>query len=232
MRWNTHPGRALIVGLLVMLMMPGLAAAQEASPGASPPSPEQQQAVWETLEGVDRAVMRTWGDIPEGTPVPGQVPTLRFVTGLVATFDGPTHAAAAVEPVRDWMLGSLQVNLVGVEVTPTEVEVTDLGESASAVTAKGNVGQTPISLAVIVVQQGDLVMAVGGSVTADQDLLPLAQGILEVMLEREPGEGEETSDNVGRFSGGLWEVFPPSGDASLDGMRGQGDLPIYQQPVG
>ena len=25
MRWNTHPGRALIVGLLVMLMMPGLA---------------------------------------------------------------------------------------------------------------------------------------------------------------------------------------------------------------
>ncbi len=232
MRWNTHPGRALIVGLLVMLLVPGLAMAQDSTPGATPPSPEQQQAIWEALEGVDRAVMRTWGDIPEGTPVPGQVPTLRFVTGLVAKFDGPTHAAAGVEPVRDWMLGSLQVNLVGVQITPTEVEVTDLGDSAMAVTATGNVGQTPLSLAVIVVQKGDLVLAVGGSVTADQDLLPLARGILESMLERQPGEGEETSDNVGRFSGGLWEVFPPSGDAVLDGMRGQGDLPIYQQPVG
>lgn len=231
MRWNTHPGRALIVGFLVMLMMPGLAAAQ-ATPGATVPSPEQQKAVWETLEGVDRAVMRTWGDIPEGTPVPGEVPTLRFVTGLVAKFDGPTHAAAAVEPVRDWMLGSLQVNLIGVEVTPTDVEVTDLGDSAKAVTAKGNVGQTPLTLSVLVVQQGDIVMAVGGSVTADQDLLPLAQTIIEAMLEREPGDTEETSDNVGRFSGGLWELFPPSGDEALDGMRGQGDLPIYQQPVG
>ena len=100
MRWNTHPGRALIVGLLVMLLMPGMAVAQDASPGATPPSPEQQQAVWETLEGVDRAVMRTWGDIPEGTPDQGEVPTLRFVTGLVAQFDGPTHAAAAVEHVE------------------------------------------------------------------------------------------------------------------------------------
>ncbi len=232
MRWNTHPGRALIVGLLVMLLVPGMAAAQDATPGATPPSPEQQQAVWETLEGVDRAVMRTWGDIPEGTPEPGAVPTLRFVTGLVAKFDGPTHAAAGVEPVRDWMVGSLQVNLVGVQLTTSDVEVTDLGDSASAVTATGNVGQTPFSLSVIVVQKGDLVLAVGGSVTADQDLMPLARGILESMLEREPGDSEETSDNVGRFSGGLWEVFPPSGDAVLDGMRGQGDLPIYQQPVG
>lgn len=232
MRWNTHPGRALIVGLLVMLLMPGMAVAQDASPGATPPSPEQQQAVWETLEGVDRAVMRTWGDIPEGTPDQGEVPTLRFVTGLVAQFDGPTHAAAAVEPVRDWMLGSLQVNLVGAELTSSEAEVADLGESASAVTASGSLGDTPLSMAVIVVQQGDRVLAVGGSVTADEDLTPLAQGILEAMLEREPGDSEETSDNVGRFTGGLWEVFPPGGDPVLDGMRGQGDLPIFQQSAG
>jgi hypothetical protein len=230
MRWNSHPGRALIVGVLVMLMLPGLAAAQS-TPEATPATAPQQQAVWEQLEGVDHAVMRTWGDVPVGTPVPGQVPTLRFVTGLAAQFDGPTHAAAAVKPVRDWMLASLQVNLVGVQITPTEVEVTDLGDSASAVTAKGNVGQTPLSIAVIVVQKGDLLMAVGGSVTADQDLLALSRGIVEVMLDRPPG-GEEKVDNVGRFSGGLWDIFPPSGDASLDGMRGQGDVPIFQQPVG
>jgi hypothetical protein len=228
MRWNSHPGRALIIVALTLMMIPGIAAAQS-TPEASPAATQAQpQAVWEQLEGVDHAVMRTWGDVPEGTPVPGEVPTLRFVTGLVAQFDGPTHAAAAVEPVRDWMLGSLQVNLVGVKVTPTEVEVTDLGDSAAAVTATGNVGQTPLSIAVIVVQKGDRVLAVGGSVTADQDLLPLSRGILETMLGREPS-GEEKVDNVGRFSGGLWEMFPPSGDASLDGMRGQGDLPIFQK---
>jgi len=230
MRWNSHPGRALIVGVLIMLMLPGLAAAQ-ATPPASPAATQPQQAVWEQLEGVDHAVMRTWGDVPEGTPVPGQVPTLRFMTGLVAQFDGPTHAATAVKPVRDWMLASLQVNLVGVKITPTEVEVTDLGDSASAVTAKGNVGQTPLSIAVIVVQKGDLLMAVGGSVTADMDLLTLSRGMLDVMLDRQPG-GEEKHDNVGRFTGGLWDVFPPSDDPSLDGMRGQGDVPIFPQAGG
>lgn len=232
MRWNTHPGRALIAGMLVLLLMPGLAAAQDATPGATPPSPEQQQAVWETLEGVDHAVMRTWGDIPEGTPAPGAMPTTRFVTGLAAKFDGPTHAAAGVEPIRDWMLGSLQVNLIGVQITTTDVEVTDLGDSAVAVTATGSVGQTPISMVVIVVQKGDLVLAVGGSVPAEQDLMPLARGILEGMLEREPGDSEETSDNVGRFSGGLWDIFPSGSDEALDGMRGQGDLPIYQRAAG
>jgi hypothetical protein len=231
MRWNSHPGRALIVGLLMTLMIPGFAAAQS-TPEASPAATQaDQQAVWEQLNGAEQAVMRTWGDVPEGTPVPGEVPTLRFVSGLVGQFDGPTNAGTAIGPIRDWMLASLQVNLVGVEVTPTEVEVTDLGDSATAVTATGNVGQTPLSIAVIVVQKGDRVYAVGGSVTADQDLLPLARGIVEVMLDREPG-GDEQRDNVGRFTGGLWEIFPPSDDASLDGMRGQGDLPIYQQPVG
>jgi hypothetical protein len=51
------------------------------------------------------------------------------------------------------------------------------------------------------------------------------------MLEREPG-GEEQRDNVGRFTGGLWELFPPREDPSLEGMRGQGDLPIYETPEG
>jgi hypothetical protein len=232
MRWNIHPGRALVTAILAVLMLPVLAGAQgtPSTPVASPQAPEQ--AVWERLAGVEQAVMRTWGDVPAGTPAPGQAPTLRFVTGLVAQFDGPTNAAVGVEPIRDWMLASLQVNLVDVELTIQEVEVADLGDSASAVTASGTAGDLPLSIAVLVVQQEDRVLASGGSVMAEQDLLPTAQGIVTVMLERQPG-GEEQRDNVGRFSGGLWDIFPEAEDAALDGMRRQGDLPIYQaQPGG
>ncbi len=226
MRWTHHPGRALFVGFLALLMIPGLAGAQ-GTPAATPQTPEP--AIWETLAGVDQAVMRTWGDVPEGTPAPGEAPAFRFVTGLVAQFDGPTNAAAAVEPIRDWMLASLQVNLVDVELIVEDVELPDVGDSASAVTASGTAADLPLTISVIVVQQGDRVLATGGSVMAEQDLLPLLAGVLDVMLDRQPG-GDEQQDNLGRFSGGLWDIFPEAEDTVLDEMRRQGDLPIYQAP--
>lgn len=225
MRWIVHPGRALVFALL-LAMIPGFAVAQtEGTPSSSPQAPEQ--AVWEELEGVQRAVMRTWGDIPEGTPAPGEVPALRFVTGLVVQFDGEEQAAAGVEPIRDWMVASLQVNLVDVTVEVQQADVANLGDSVSAVTATGTAGDLPLSIAVVIVQDGDRVVATGGSIMADQDLLPLAESIVMEMLDREPG-GEEEQDNVGRFSGGLWDVFPEENAQVLDGMRRQGDLPIYQ----
>lgn len=224
MRWISHPGRTLVVVMLIA-MIPGLAGAQDGTPEATPQAPEE--AVWEQLDGVERAVMRTWGDVPESTPEPDDVPVLRFVAGLVAQFDSEEQAAAGVEPIRDWMLASLQVNLIDVDVTAEEVEVTDIGDTASAITATGSAGDMPLTISVIVVQQDDRVLVGGGSVMADQDLLPISQDIVSVMLDREPG-GEEERDEVGRFSGGLWEIFPEQNAAVLDGMRFQGDLPIYE----
>jgi hypothetical protein len=211
----------------MLVMLPGIAGAQTPSPStpiASPQAPEQ--GIWENLDGVQQAVMRTWGDVPVGTPAPGETPTLRFVTGLIAQFDSAEHAAAGVEPIQQWMAASLQVNLVEVDLMMNDVEVTDLGDSASAVTATGTANGMPFSLAVVVVQDGDRVVASGSTVTADEDMLPISQALVTDMLEREPS-GEESRDNVGRFTGGLWSIFPESGAEVLDGMRGQGDLPIY-----
>lgn len=231
MRLRTHPWRALIVVLLAIVTIPGLAAAQ-GSPVATPGSPEQQQAVWERLEGVEQAVMRTWGDVPEETPEPGEVPVLRFVAALVAQFETEEQATAALEPIRDWMLASLQVNLVDVELASSPVKIDELGDASQAVTTTGTTGDVPLTIAVVLVQDGDRVLAVGGSVMAEQELVPLLEGIVDVMLDREP-EGEESRDNVGRFTGGLWNIFPEEDAAALDGMRRQGDLSIYQaQPEG
>lgn len=226
MRWISHPGRALVF-VLLLAMIPGSAGAQEdGTPVASPQTPEQA-VVWEELDGLQQAVMRTWGDVPEGTPAPGEVPALRFVTGLIVQFDDEDQAAASTGPIRDWMVASLQVNLVDVSVEVQETDVGDLGDSASAVTATGSAGDLPLGITVVIVQDGDRVLAVGGSVMADEDLLGLSEDIVVAMLDREPG-GEEERDNVGRFSGGLWEVFPEADAEVLDGMRRQGDLPIYQ----
>lgn len=226
MRWKTLPGWALLVALMIA-MVPGFAAAQaDGTPAASPQTPEQA-VVWEELDGVQQAVMRTWGDIPEGTPAPGEIPALRFVTGLVVQFDGEEQAAAGLGPIRDWMVASLQVNLVDVTVEVREADVASLGDSSSAVTATGTAGDLPLSIAVVIVQDGDRILAVGGSIMAEENLLSLSEGVVREMLNREPG-GEETQDNVGRFSGGLWDIFPEQDAVVLDGMRRQGDLPIYQ----
>lgn len=228
MRWTSHPGRALIVALIIA-MIPGVVGAQQGTPIASPQAPEQ--AIWERLDGVQQVVVRTWGDVPAGTPEPDEMPTLRFVTGLVAEFEGEEQAASAVEPIRDWMLASLQVNLVDLDLTAQEVSVTDLGDNTSAVVATGTAGERPLTIAVVVTQQGNRVLAAGGSVNADQELVPILQDILTVMLDREPG-GEEQRDNAGRYTGGLWDIFPEQEDESLDGMRRQGDLPIYEATAG
>ncbi|MDQ4045516.1 MAG: hypothetical protein M3173_08735 [Chloroflexota bacterium] len=227
MRLTTHPGRALIFLLVaIMTMLPGMTAAQ-GTPVATPGSPEQQQAVWERLDGVAQVVMRTWGDVLEGTPVPGEAPAQRFVAGLIAEFETEEQAASALDPIRDWMVASLQVNLVDVDLTAEAAEIDDRGDRSMALTATGTTRDMPLTISVVLVQDGDRVLAVGGSVMDEQDLLPLLEGIVDAMLEREPG-GEESRDNVGRFSGGLWDIFPDQDAEVLDGMRRQGDLPIYQ----
>lgn len=224
MRWFTHPGRALVMALMITLI-PGVAGAQTGStPAASPQAPEQ--AIWERVEGVEQAVVRTWSDVPQsGTPA-AEGPTLRLLNGLVVQFDSEENAAAGVEEFRDWMMASMQVNLVDVELTLSDADVSDLGDNAAAVTATGTTGDNPLSISVVVVQQEDRVLAVGSSVMADEDLLPLVTGVASAMLEREPS-GEAERDDVGQFSGGLWEIFPEPGDEVLDGMTRQADLPIY-----
>jgi hypothetical protein len=226
MRLRTRPGRALAVGLFMIMTLPGLTFAQE-SPVATPGDEAAQGAVWERLDGVEQVVMRTWGDVPEGTLTPGEVPVMRFVTGLVAQFETEGQAAAALGPIQEWMVASMQVNLVDAEVTVQEAEISERGDAAEAVTATGTAGDLPLTISAVLVQQGDRVLVAGGSVTAEQELLPMLEGIVDEMLGREPG-AEESRDNVGRFSGGLWEMFPEQDAQVLDDMRRQGDLPIYQ----
>lgn len=227
MRWTSHPARALMIGLLLAIL-PGIAVAQTSgTPGT--PTDEAQQSIWQTLDGVEQAIVRTWGDVPPpGKPAPDG-PVLRFVTGLVVQFDDAESASASLEALREWMVGSLQVNLVEVELTQEVGEVSNAGDAATAVRATGTAGENPLAIAVLVVQDGDRLLAVGASVLSDEDLIPLVQTIATAMLEREPG-GDVAQDETGRFTGGNWSIFPEEDDASLEGMRRQGDLPIYQPP--
>lgn len=225
MRWTSHPGRTLLF-VLLLAMLPGVTAAQTSGTPATP-SEESQQSIWQTLDGVEEAIVRTWGDVPpRGTPPPDG-PVLRFVTGLVVQFDDEESAASSVEALREWMLASLQVNLVDVELTRDVGEVNNVDGAATAVRATGTSGENPLTIAVIVVQEGDRLLAVGGSVLSDEDLLPMIQDIVGVMLEREPG-GDVEQDEMGRYTGGNWSIFPEQDDRVLEDMRRQGDLPIYQ----
>lgn len=225
MRWTSHPGRAQILGIAMLLVMiPGVTGAQTSG---TPASPAPQQAIWQTLDGVDEAIVRIWGDVPPpGTPPPDG-PVLRLVTGLVVQFDDAESAAASLEPMREWMFASLQVNLIDVELTQDVGEVENLGDNATVARATGTSGENPLTIAVVVVQDGDRLLMVGASVLADDDLLPIIQNVVGVMLEREPGDDVE-QDEMGRHTGGNWSIFPEEDDPALEGMRRQADLPIYQ----
>ncbi len=227
MRWNSHPGRAIMIALL-LAMLPGVAGAQ-AQPSGTPAtaSPEAQQAIWQTLDGVEGAIVRTWSDIaPPGTPGPEGL-SLQFVTGLVVQFDDEENAAGSIDTLLDWMVASLQVNLVDVDLTQQIGEVSNLGDDAAVVNATGTAGESPLTISVIVVQDGDRLLAVGGSVQAEEDLLPVIQEIVTVMLDREPSDDDAEVGEMGRFTGGNWAIFPEQDDPSLGEMRWQGDLPIY-----
>ena len=226
MRSGTRPLRILALILVGLLTLPSVVAGQESSPVASPED-ANQPAVWEELDGVQQVVMRTWGDVPDGTPPDGEVPVLRFVTGIVAQFENNEQAANAMDPISDWVLASLQVNLVDVQLETESVDVDERGDSVSALTAMGTTGDMPLTISLVLVREANRVLVAGGSVMADRDLMPTMESIVDIMVEREPG-GEETRDNVGRFSGGLWDTFPEPDNDVLDGMRRQGDLPIYQ----
>lgn len=229
MRWTPHPGRTLLIAplLAMLLVMPsGIAGAQ---PGGTPSTPtdEVPQSIWQTLDGVERAIVRTWSDLPgPGTPSP-ESPTLRFVTGLVVQFDDEENAAASLVELRDWMVASLQVNLVDVDLSQQSGTVSNLGDEATAANATGTVGETPLTVSVIVVRDGDRVLAVGGSVMSDEELLTTLQGIVTVMTEREPDDNDVEIGEMGRFTGGDWAIFPEEDDPTLEDMRWQGDLPIY-----
>ncbi len=134
------------------------------------------------------------------------------------------------------MIASLQVNLVDVELTQQIGAVSNLGDDATAVNATGTTGENLLTITVIVAQDGDRLLAVGGSIMAEEELLPVVQGIVTVMLDREPGEDAVELDDMGRFTGGNWSIFPEQEDASLDNLQRQGDLPLYDSatptPVG
>lgn len=222
-----HPTRALFFVIIIALLPVVTQAQTDSTPEGTPEG--VQEPIWLRVDGIQEAVVRTWGEFPEpGTTVPEESEAL-LVNGLVVQFDTEENAAGAVEAFRDWMVASMQVNIVDTDLALTDEDVSDLGDNAMAVTASGTTGDTPLTISVVVVQQENRLLAVGSSVRADQDVLPQVTGIISAMLEREP-DGDESQDGVGRFTGGLWEIFPDQDDESLDGMTRQGDLPIYTMP--
>ncbi|MBA2289196.1 MAG: hypothetical protein H0V98_02285, partial [Chloroflexia bacterium] len=231
MRWTHHPGRTLMIALLLAMSVAApafVAAAQtDGTPVAGTPSEEAPQSIWQTLDGVEGAIVRTWSDVPPpGTPTP-EGSDLRFITGLVVQFDGEESAGESLDGLRDWVIASLQVNLVDVDLTQQIGQVSNLGDAATAVNATGTTGENPLTITVIVAQDGDRLLAVGGSIMSDEELLPVVQGIVTVMLDRELGEDDVEVSETGRFTGGNWSIFPEQDDPSLDDMQRQGDLPLY-----
>jgi len=109
-----------------------------------------------------------------------------------------------------------------------EAEVDDLGDRAfvttlAATTPEGDTGYFRL----LYVQEGTalyIVSAIAGS----EEAIAIVDTIALEIVEREPGEGDGTFQEDGSSSGGVWDIFPATGDEVLDGLIAFADYEITE----
>ena len=218
---DTMPSRLryIVVPLLALLALPGVVAAQ-------PPAATPGAAALGALDGVERAVMRTYAfdvtalasalSTPEGST---RAPEgLIFLYGVVAEFATPGQAASAMTPVERQVADALTGDGAGgPRFTPRASAVADLGEEA--VRWEGNAAGPRATLAGYIVRDGAwLYLSI--AVATDDAAEPAARAVVDYALTQQAGEdaGEHRPD--GSSEGGLWAKLPIGGEvAGLEGVR-------------
>ncbi len=69
----------------------------------------------------------------------------------------------------------------------------------------------------VVTQQGNVIVSVT-AIAGSEDAAGVADDIAAAMIERKMGYGAETYDGNGGSTGGVWELFLPKDDPTLDGI--------------
>jgi hypothetical protein len=176
-------------------------------------------------EGAQRAVARTYIGDASVLASPAAAPAAMYtLAALVAEFDTPDHAAAAVDALHELATESVSANS-GLTVEPTDPG--DVGELAMAATGAVEEDGATYDVAVITVQDGAYVyvaIALGGGEAAT---LETGVAVIEAMSAADAGADAGSFDEAGGSTGGLWDKLPQAGDEVLQGLAPESDAPLY-----
>lgn len=197
---------------------------------------ETEDDLWDIsqLEGIESAVSRGYSvdfealfsaspEAMESMELEG----LYFVTVAAYGFDSDGNAEAAYDFMREEAATALETSGDGEEeIEVAEEEIDGLGDRAFAIDMRTESDDSIGYIRLLTVQDGDELLQVI-SVAGSEESATSVDAVMDVMLERESGDGEGTFNADGTSSGGLWDRFPESDDATLQGLMPFGDEQLY-----
>jgi hypothetical protein len=190
---------------------------------APEPLPEVVVATYGDVEGVETVVARNYG-VPDSES--GEVEDVPVAYIEVAVFEDAAQAAPGFATAATEQLVVLGLDGAGLE----ETEAGFSADEAVAYAAEVEGEEGTFSVAVTVARSGSRIVTVAAITTSDEDALALADSLAQAVIEAKAGEETATFSDEGTSTGGVWEMFPVTGDDVLAGMEPVDDRQMYPEP--
>jgi hypothetical protein len=197
----------------LLLVIP--AAAQ--TPDATPAGDE--------LAGLEYYAGRQYAPDP-AAGIDRENPGLFQVSARVYVFDTEENADARWDSTIESTIVESDIPSGSDNVEFEEAEIDDLGDRAwvttlAATTPEGDTGYFRL----LYVQEGTSLYVVS-AIAGSDDATAIGDDIAREIVEREPGDGEGTFREDGTSTGGIWDIFPATGDDVLDGIIAFADYEV------
>lgn len=145
------------------------------------------------------------------TPIAGQSGVVRISTWIM-TFDSEQSASNAVSPLANTLSYPVNVNSSSIAQSQSNgVLLTSSVQSGTIIDRA-----LPEGLATINVQQVESTVYAVAIFTTDGDPAPIAQDLVQYMIDTPASDAEESVNSDGTAEGGIWDRFPQPGDPLLD----------------
>ena len=146
------------------------------------------------------------------TPIAEQSGVVRISTWIM-TFDSEQSASNAVSPLANTLSYPVDVNASSISQSQSNGAFLTSSVQSGTIIDRA----LPEGLATINVQQVENTVYAVAVFTIDGDPSPIAEDLVQYMMDTPASDTEETANADGTAEGGIWDRFPQPGDPLLDG---------------
>jgi hypothetical protein len=191
------------------------------SAAAQTPATADDTFALQRLDGIQSAVSRTYtfdiSSLADRVTTPNanlEMPSGTVIAiGIIAEFDTPEHAAAAVSAIGDASFAGREEQGISLELESSPVD--DLGDGGIRHSGSGAMSEGEEGISTYVIQDGNwLYIAIVSSNDETRDAT--ARGLIEFALEHDVSPDEPLFRSDGTSEGGLWDKLPSADDTQAD----------------
>lgn len=221
-----RPRLLLVVALLSLLSFVTVPLAAQTQQASSLPEPA-------TLDGIQQAVVRTWGIDFEAilAATPDYQPdilsdNLTVLGEFIFEFDSATHAGAAFTIYRAGMNDELRTMDVIGDAPIIDEALEAPGDQAFSATLVTITGDYAAAVRYVLVQDGPRLI-VTFAIANDASNAAAANHLASWIAKHGTSGGEIAFDATGHSRGGLWDSFPSEDNEMLDTMTPISDETLF-----